>query len=145
TKFFQIRQFDAFGPAYTGGGSVAAANLDANLNTLPTPNGVPDPINEIIIGRSGGAPGVKIFNARLPTGTLRAKYFAFDPNVQNGNRGVSVTAGSTDGNPGAEIYVVQQNSTLVRVINGTTGVPIGDFNVPYPLSFTRNLNLTILN
>jgi len=143
--FFQIRRFEAFGPAYTGGVSVTSANLDAILNTPPTPNWPDAPYAEVIVGKSAQAPVIRIYDINQATATLRAKYFAFDPNVQANNVGVSVVAGSTDGNHGAEIYAVLRNTTTVRVFNGTTGVPIGDFNVPYPISFTRNLNLTILN
>lgn len=142
-QFFRIRRFEAFGAGYTGGVSISAANVDARLNTVTDPYDYN--YSEIVIGRSVGAPTIRIFDAQAPTVVRRASYYAFDPNIQANNVGISVVAGNTDGGRGAEIYAVQRNSTRVRVFNGQTGVPIGDFNVPYPLTYTRNLNLTILN
>ncbi len=139
--YFETRKFKAFEVGYKGGVTLASANIDATEN-----DGVYNyDDSEIIVGKAKEAPLLKIFDAQLPTVTLRAQYFAFDPNINDSSKlGINVAAGSTDGLRGAEIYVSQQDTTnKVRILNGQTGVAIGDFSVGYPVGFGRNLDIAV--
>ncbi|MFO0822367.1 MAG: hypothetical protein U0792_04500 [Gemmataceae bacterium] len=137
--YFQTRRFQAFEAGYTGGVSIASANIDATENTS-TYN---YDYSEILVGKAKNAPLLKIFDAQKPTVTVRAQYFVFTPNVPSVNVGINVAAGNTDGLRGAEIYVSLVNTTNVRIFNGQTGTTISDFTVPYPTGYGRNLCISI--
>ncbi|MBY0459297.1 MAG: hypothetical protein K2V38_18360 [Gemmataceae bacterium] len=161
-----LRSFLTFDAGYKGGVTVAAASVD----TTNTPNSgggggggggggnnqpVPNTNNyaEIIVGAATNVPHVKVFsaweagNGRVdgPGGvTERQSYFAFDPAL---GRGVTVAAGNTDGNQGAEIYVgligdKNAGGTTVRVYNGESGGLRGEFQV-FPPLYSRVVNLAI--
>jgi len=81
-----ITSFYAFDPNFTGGMSIAVANL----------NGSPD----IIVGAGpGGGPQVEIFSA---TGQLLTQFWAFDPNVTGG---VNIAVGDVTGDGTPDIIV----------------------------------------
>lgn len=145
TRFFNTRTFPAFEAAYKGGVTLAVGNIDKTGNT-PL-----DPYNynyeEIIVGKAKESPLLSIFDAQAPTVTTRASYFAFDPNVPRprGEAGIDVFAGSTDGVRGVEIYTVLRQTATVRIFDGQTGVPFGDFTIPYPITYTRSVNFAIFD
>lgn len=141
TTYFQLRRFQAFEAGYKGGISIASANIDA------TENDPLDPYNydyaEIMVGKAKDEPLLKIFDAQAPTVVTRAQYLTFDPDISKSTAGISVVAGDTDGNRGAEIYCSQLETTTVRVFDGETGIPRGDFEINYPIGFGRRVNLAI--
>jgi len=137
--YFQTRKFQAFEAGYKGGVSLAATNIDETQSTVTYDYDY----SEIIVGRAKDFPLLKIFDAQQPTVTVRAQYLAFDPNISASTKGINVAAGNTDGLRGGEIYVSLRDSTSVRIFDGQTGVALGNFDIPYPVSFGRNLELTI--
>ncbi|WP_439632198.1 hypothetical protein [Gemmata sp.] len=140
-SFFEVRKFKAFEATYKGGVSLASTNIDAAFFD-PTGDTEPD-YNEIIVGKARSAPLLRIYDAQFPAVSLRAEYFVFDTGSSIATTGINVAAGSTDGLRGGEIYVSLRNSTNVQIISGETGVPIGEFNVPYPASYGRNVEIAI--
>jgi hypothetical protein len=82
----QLASFFAFDPFFSGGVSVAAADLDGDGKA------------EIVVGAgSGGSPDVAIFDV---AGRKLGSFTAYDPGFQNG---VRVAAGDVDGDGKAEI------------------------------------------
>ena len=138
---FEIRSFDAFGPNYTGGVTVAAANVDITQNNMPT-----DPYDynyaEIVVGRASQLPEVRVFDAQLPTVTMRSSWMAFNINNPLSRQGVDVAAGSTDGRRGAEIYVGLRHTGTVRIFNGYTSGFLGAIH-PYPANYSRTVNFYV--
>jgi hypothetical protein len=139
SSVFLQRQFVAYGGGYTGGVTVSAGNIDG-----PNPVLGPDDsdFDEIFTGRAAELPQVRIWNARNPTVTVRASYFAFDTTVANNRRGIDVVAGSTDGLRGVEVYVGLRNTGVIRFFSGQTGAILGTIR-PYPANFSRLLNFAI--
>jgi len=139
---FEIRSFQPYAASYTGGVTVAAANID---NT--------DGYAEIITGRATQLPQVKIFNAQAPTVVQRASYMAFDTRNPFNLRGIDVTAGNTDGVVvnnmhfliGAEIYVSLRGADTIRAFRGDTGAIITTIQPSqlYPPSYARSVNFAI--
>ena len=128
--FFQIRRFNAFEVGYTGGVSVAAANID------PTQNDPNDPydydFSEIIVGKARELPQVKIFDAQNNNVVTLADYMAYDTTLPFNRVGINVYAGDTDATRGAEIYINPKRSANVRILDGWTGGTLGDFTVAIP-------------
>ncbi|HSQ57978.1 MAG TPA: VCBS repeat-containing protein, partial [Gemmata sp.] len=124
SMFVPIRTFNPYGKNFTGGVSLAAANIDARRDT----SGNPYEFNyaEIITGKASQEPRIKIFDAQLPTVTLRASYMAFDSSFGSGSAGVNVAAGSTDGRRGAEIYVASKSFSRIRIFDGESGIQLGE-------------------
>jgi hypothetical protein len=140
SQYQAMRAFLAFAPAYTGGVTLAATNIDETTND-PL-GGDPYDYNyaEIVVGRAQGAPVLAIFDAQQAPVFARARYFAFDENIRTG---INVAAGDTDGIRGGNIYVSLKNSTNVTVLSGQTGVSVGSFRVPYSATYGRNLDIAI--
>ena len=112
--------FYAFDPAFRGGVSVAAADLDG------------DGHDEIITGAGpGGGPHVRAFSAN---GTPLAGFFAYG---QNFTGGVHVAAGDLVGDTKAEIVTGPGigGGPHVRVFNGS-GTPTGAGFYAYSAEFT---------
>ncbi|MCE9566399.1 MAG: hypothetical protein K8U57_30615 [Planctomycetes bacterium] len=139
--YFEIRKVRAFEAGYKGGVSIASTNIDTTAFSSTT--NYDYTYDEVIVGKAKDAPLLNIYDLQLPTPNLRASYFAFDPNINNAKIGVNVAAGNTDGLRGGEIYASLKNSTTVRIFRGETGVPDGDFTVPYPIAYGRNLEIAI--
>jgi hypothetical protein len=139
SNVFLQRQFVAYGGGYRGGVTVTAGNIDT-LNPALGPDDTD--FDEIITGRASQLPQVRIWNARNPTVTLLASYFAFDVNVTANRRGIDVVAGSTDARRGVEIYVGLRNTGFIRFFSGETGAIIGTIR-PFPPAFSRLVNFAI--
>ena len=140
--YFQIRQIRGFEVAYKGGVSLAVGNIDSQQNN-PGVDPYDYDYDEIIMGKAEDEPRVRIVDVQLPQSNTRADYFVFDTNIQQFDSGLNLVAGSTDGQRGVEIYANLVGTTTVRVVNADVGVPIGEFDVPYPPTFGSILNMTI--
>lgn len=82
-----VSTFWAFGPSFTGGVNIAAADLDGDGKA------------EVIAGAGGGGgPQVTVFDGL--SGQPKASWFAYDEGFRNG---VRVAAGDTDGDGRAEV------------------------------------------
>jgi hypothetical protein len=82
-----VRDFFAYDPAFRGGVTVAAADLDGDGRA------------EVVTGTgAGGGPHVRAFDGR--TGDPVAGFLAFDPDFRGG---VGVAAGDVDGDGRAEV------------------------------------------
>ena len=139
---FQIRSFQPYGANYTGGVTVASANI---FNFFEN--------DRIITGRATQLPQVKIFNAENPTVVQTASYMAFDTLNPANRRGIDVTAGSTDGRivnnvlflSGAEIYVTLRGAGNIRVFRGDTGGIVTTIRRAqlFPPGFSINVNFAV--
>lgn len=139
--FYEVRKFKAFEATYKGGVSLASTNIDT---AFFDPNSDTDlDYNEIVVGKAKEAPLLRIYDAQLPAVSLRAEYFVFDTGTSVATTGINVAAGNTDGLRGGEIYVSLRNSTTVQIISGETGVAIGQFTVPYPVTYGRNVEIAV--
>jgi hypothetical protein len=142
SQFFQIRSFQAYPAGYTGGVTLASANIDATLDSPSNPYEFN--YDEIITGRGAQLPQVRIFDAQLPTVTMRASYMAFDISNPANLVGINVAAGDTDGLRSAQIYVAKMNSATIRFFDGETGAFLGQVT-PYPPGFSHTVNMAIAN
>ena len=144
-----VRSFLAFDLGYRGGVTVAAGSIDATQSDTFSTTGIDtNAYDEIIVGSASGSAHVKAF--AVDTGEIveRLSYFAFDPST---SQGVTVAAGSTDGNRGAEIYVARiippaltpAMSSAVRVFNGSGLFQLEFF--PYPAGYTQLVNMVVSN
>jgi hypothetical protein len=137
----KLREFQAYGPNYTGGVTLAAANTDNTRNS-----GIPGSYDfnfaEIITGTARGSTRVAIFDAQTPDVVRRTSYLAFNARNPFFRSGIDVAAGSTDGVRGAEIYVALKNAGVVRFFSGQTGATIGTVR-PFPAAFARTVNMAI--
>lgn len=138
----QIRQFQAFEPGYTGGISIAASNIDNQVNPAPNPQRIPNlDYAEIIVGRAANFPEVRVFRADMPTAQLEGSYFAFDLSNAANRTGIEVFAANTDGVRGAEVYVWRKNTLTVKVFDGETATLRGLFQA-YNTGLARSVNMT---
>lgn len=147
------RSFFAFDAAYQGGVTVAAASIDTTR--VPRPQGEPgqprpprppdtNAYSELIVGAATGVPHVKVFSLWQGGQTLLQSYFAFDPSNPANRAGVTLAAGSTDGNRGAEIYVALTNGSRIRAFGGESGALLADFTA-FPGSYSRVVNMAVGN
>lgn len=145
------RSFYAFDEAYRGGVVVAAASIDTTRvpDTIPGPGRPPDTNSyaEIIVGAATNEPHVKVFSVWQGSQTLLQSYFAFDPNNPANRGGVTLAAGNTDGNRGAEIYVGLIGGSRVRAIAGESTGLIAEFTAfpDAPLNYSRVVNMAVGN
>jgi len=123
TKATELAGFFAYDPAFSGGVSVAVADV--------TGDGVPD----LITGAGpGGGPHVRAWQLAATAATEEAGFFAFDPAFSGG---VSVAAGDLNGDGGAELVTGAGagGAPRVRVWSAMGGqvVPLADFLAYDPL------------
>ena len=105
-----LRSFFAYADGYTGGVSVAAADVDS------------DGIGDIVTGSLSGVGHVKVFSGR--SGAEEASFFAFGPD-QTG--GVRVAAGLFNADLSADIAVSSGGSS--RVLDGQTRAELADISL----------------
>lgn len=139
---FQIRSFKPYEAGYTGGVTIASANI---FNFFDN--------DRIITGRASQSPQVKIFNAETSTVVQTASYMAFDIRNPLNRRGIDVAAGSTDGRvvnnvvflTGAEIYVSLRGSGTIRAFRGDTGAIITTIqrSALFPPSYSTSVNFVV--
>ena len=109
----QVTRFFAFEPAFTGGVSVASADVTG------------DAIPDVIAGAgSGGGPRVRVFDGA--TGQPIQDFFAFEPTFTGG---VTVRAADFTGDGRADQVIAadQGGGPRVRIIDGRTGATVADF------------------
>jgi hypothetical protein len=139
-QFDMLRTFQAYGAGYTGGVTLAVANIDTQVNS-PT-----DPVNHdyasIITGMATTLPEVAIWNAQQPTVTLRAAYMAFSTAIAANHHGINVAAGDTDMQRGAQIFVNLRGTGTIRVFNGQTSAIITTFKT-YPPAYGTMVNMAV--
>jgi hypothetical protein len=102
-----LREFNAYDPAFRGGGYVAAADV--------TGDGTPD----VVTGAGpGGGPHVKVFDGA--TGVFVRDWMAYDAAFRGG---VSVAAGDVDGDNRADVVTGAGpgGGPHVKVFGGATG------------------------
>lgn len=139
-----LRSFLAFDLGYRGGVTVAAGSIDATRSADFNQTGVDtNSYDEIIVGSAASSAHVKAFSVFTGAIVERLSFFAFDPAT---SQGVTVAAGSTDGDRGAEIYVGQITPTLdtapaVAVFDGDGIIQLA-FN-PYPAGYSRVVNMAV--
>jgi len=140
SQFDMLRTFRAYGAGYTGGVTLAVANIDTQVNS-PT-----DPVNHnyasIITGMATTYPELAIWNAQQPTVTLRAEYMAFSIAIPANRHGINVAAGDTDMQRGAQIYVNLRGTGTIRVFNGQTSAIITTFGT-YPPAYGTMVNMAV--
>ena len=138
-----LRSFLAFDLGYRGGVTVAAASIDTTQAAEFFNSGADtNAYDEIIVGAATNVPHVKVFSVWQGGQTELQSYFAFDPSIPANRVGVTVAAGPTDGNRGAEIYVSLNNGSQVRAFSGETGSVLGEF-LAFPTGYTRVVNMTV--
>ncbi|MBP3958913.1 hypothetical protein J8F10_27015 [Gemmata sp. G18] len=138
-----LRSFLAFDLGYRGGVTVAAGSVDTQRSNAYAGTGVDtNAYDEIIVGAATNVPHVKVFSVWQGGQTELQSFFAFDPSIPANRVGVTVAAGSTDNNRGAEVYVSLNNGSQVRVFNGETGSALGEF-LAFPTGYTRVVNMTV--
>lgn len=139
--YYQLRSFQAFPSSYTGGVTLAVADIDTQINTPA------DPVNHdyasIITGMSTTLPELAIWNAQQPTVTLRAEYFAFNPNIAANDHGINVAAGDTDKQRGAQIYVNLRTTGIIEVLDGQTSAIITTIYSTYPPQYGTMINMAV--
>lgn len=110
----ELQSFFAYAPAFAGGVSVAAGDLDGDGRA------------EIITGAGpGGGPHVKAFRA---TDLLEVRsFYAFDPAFSGG---VNVAAGDTDGDRRADIIAAPAigGNSVISVVRTTETVNVAAFD-----------------
>jgi hypothetical protein len=138
-----LRSFLAFDLGYKGGVTVAAANIDTTRSQdFPVTGVDTNAYDEIIVGAAVNIPHVKAFDVWTGAIQQRLSYYAFDPAIRGG---VTVAAGPTDDNPGAQIFVSQivkpGGAPTIRVFNGS-GQEIFEF-APFPAGYTQVVNMVV--
>jgi hypothetical protein len=139
--YYQLRSFVAY-PGYTGGVTLAVADIDTQLDTANTST-VNHDYASIITGEATGLPLVAIFNAQQPTVTLRAEYYAYSPSIASDDHGINVAAGDTDGTRGAQIYVNLRGTGMIRVFVGETSAIVTTITSTYPPAYGTMVNMAV--
>jgi hypothetical protein len=138
--YYPLSSFVAY-PGYTGGVTLAVANIDTQVNTAN------DPFNHnyasIITGESTGLPLVRIWNAQQPTVTMRAQYYAFSTAVAAYDHGINVAAGDTDDKRGAQIFVNPRGTGIIRSFVGETSAIITTITSTYPPQYATMINMAV--
>ena len=106
----EVRSFFAYDPAFRGGVSVAAGDVDGDGGA-----------DVITAAGPGGGPPSQVFDGR--TGPMVRSFFAYDPGFRGG---VYVAAGDVDGDGLADIVTGAGpgGGPMVVVFNGATGQPL---------------------
>ncbi len=116
-----LRAFFAFDPNFTGGVSVAAAEVGA--------------AHDLVVGAgAGGGPAVGVFDGT--TGARLQSFFAFDPNFAGG---VSVAVGDPTGSGTPDVVIGGDGH--VNVYNVTSAATELENYAPYGQSFTGGVNV----
>ena len=141
------RSFFAFDGGYLGGVTVAASSIDTTR--VPRQPGQPRPPDtnsyaEIIVGAATNIPHVKVFSVWQGGVTELQSYLAFDVSNPANRAGVTVAAGSTDGNRGAEIYVALTNGSRIRAFGGESRALLTEFTA-FPPAYSRVVNMAVGN
>jgi len=123
------RSFFAYDPAFTGGVTVAAGDIDG------------DSVDEVITGAGpGGGPHVRAFD----TGPARVvrEFFAYDPKFTGG---VFVAAGDVDGDHKADVITGTGAGgvPVVETFSGSTGALLSAFYA-YTPSFFGGVNVAAI-
>jgi uncharacterized repeat protein (TIGR01451 family) len=107
-----LREFFAYGAAFTGGVYVAAGDV--------TGDGTPDIITA---AGEGGGPHVKVYDGS--TGAVVREFGAYDPAFRGG---VRVAVGDTDGDGFADVVTGPGSGggPHVRIFSGATGAVLGE-------------------
>ena len=137
-----LDSFFAFDPGFTGGVSVAVADVNGD--------GVAD---LIVAAGAGGGPHVKVIdgtklnqlqaNGEIADSALIASFFAFDSTDANFSHGVNVAAGDVNGDGKADIIVGARagGTPEVRVFSVAGGLTVlNSFNA-YAASFTGGVSV----
>jgi hypothetical protein len=136
-----LQSFFAFDASYLGGVVVAAASIDkTRIPGFVFGAGQSDTnaYDEIMVGAATKIPHLKVFSVWQGAPQLLQSYFAYDPSL---GRGISITAGSTDNVPGAEIYVNLVGTSSIRAFDGLTGRLLGERPNVFPPNYTGVLNM----
>ncbi len=134
-----VADFSAFGPKYTGGVSVAFADLNGD--------GTPD---VVVAGGPGDPPEVEVIDgsklsglqhgAQVPSSAVLADFYAFPPSFTGG---VSIAAGDVQGNGQTDLVVGagRGGGPEVQVINGSDLSQLqADGGTPSPLTSSAVLD-----
>jgi len=123
----EVRSFFAYDAGFTGGVSVAAADLDGDGKA------------DIVTGTLTGAPHVKAFDGA--TGAERLSFYAYDAAITGG---VFVAAGDLDGDGRAEVVTGTGagGGSHVKLFDGRTGTERGGF-MAYAESFRGGVRVAV--
>jgi hypothetical protein len=131
-QYYQLRSFRAFAPSYTGGVTLAAAEL----YTAGT-----DDYASIITGMATTMPQVAIWNGQNPIVTQQADYLAWNTAVASNRNGVNVAANDTDHLRGAQIFVNLRGTGSIRVFEGVSSAILTTLST-YPPSYASMVNMS---
>jgi hypothetical protein len=122
----EIRSFYAFGTGYTGGVSIASADING------------DGADDIIVGAAGqGAPHVKVFSGS--NGEVLKSFYAYSSNM---SAGIRVAAGEVNGDGKADIITAPGAgaSSHVKVFDGNSNAVLNEFYA-YDPQYTGGVSL----
>jgi large repetitive protein len=125
--FTEIAGFNAYDPAFHGGVTVAAGDVDG------------DGVADIVTGAGpGGGPHVRVWHGA--SRTELGGFYAYDPSFQGG---VNVAAGDIDGDGLADILTGAGSggAPLVRAWSGADFAAIGDGFVAYEAGFSDGITV----
>jgi hypothetical protein len=137
---YLLRSFTAYAPGYTGGVTLAVADIDSQVNTAT------DPYNHnyasIITGMATTLPEVAIWDAQGSTVSLRAEYMAFNTMIAANRTGINVAAGETDELRGGQIYVNLRGTGTIEVFQGESSAILATLST-YPPQYGTMVNMAV--
>jgi hypothetical protein len=142
-----LTEFAPFGPAYTGGVTVAVGDING------------DGVADVVVGAAAGNPQVRVYDGKAiltgtfdpsnPNASLLVQFFAYDLNLNlgvnvavgdvNGAGYADIITGTTAGNPQVKVY---DGKALTSPNSATTSPLLASF-FPYALNANLGVNVAV--